>query len=117
MVEYIDEWAVKNLKTFCQDNLPTLSKRLDLKQFEFTSPSDDKLPVMMLLSVKKDTPVIWRVLTGLYHRRFIFYDAQVCLECESLHLFSFFLILILNVSKSCNCKHNGLGYKLFCYGS
>ncbi|KAK8574180.1 hypothetical protein V6N13_097170 [Hibiscus sabdariffa] len=36
-----------------------------------------KHPRLMLLSTKKDTPVIWRVLSGLYHKRFTFYDAEV----------------------------------------
>lgn len=32
----------------------------------------------MLLSTKKDTPVIWRVLSGLYNGRFVFYNTEVC---------------------------------------
>ncbi|PON92189.1 hypothetical protein TorRG33x02_120080, partial [Trema orientale] len=77
LVEYGGEFAVKNLKTFCQDHLPRFSKRVDLKRFEFASLTVEKLPTVMLLSNKKDTPVIWRVLSGLYHKRYNFYDAQV----------------------------------------
>ncbi|EXB52381.1 DnaJ homolog subfamily C member 16 [Morus notabilis] len=74
LVEYNGDWAVKSLKSFCQHHLPSFSKRVDLKRFEFPS---QKLPTVMLLSTKKDTPVIWRVLSGLYRKKFIFYDAQV----------------------------------------
>ena len=77
LVEYDGDFAVKNLKTFCQDHFPRFSKRVDLKHFEFSSPAVAKLPTVMLLSTKKDTPVIWRVLSGLYHKRINFYDAQV----------------------------------------
>ncbi|KAK8280613.1 hypothetical protein V6Z12_D09G187200 [Gossypium hirsutum] len=38
---------------------------------------NERYPRVMLLSTKKDTPVIWRVLSGLYHKRFTFYDAEV----------------------------------------
>lgn len=77
LVEYNGDWAVKSLKSFCQHHLPSFSKRVDLKRFEFPSLSVQKLPTVMLLSTKKDTPVIWRVLSGLYRKKFIFYDAQV----------------------------------------
>lgn len=77
LVEYSGDWGVKTLKTFCQQQLPRFSKRVDLKRFEFQSLTVEKLPTVMLLSSKKDTPVIWRVLSGLYRKRFIFYDAQV----------------------------------------
>ncbi|KAL5550542.1 hypothetical protein UlMin_000718 [Ulmus minor] len=77
LVEYDDDLAVKNLKAFCQDQLPRFSKRVDLKNFEISSVTAEKFPRVMLLSTKKDTPVIWRVLSGLYHKRFILYDAEV----------------------------------------
>lgn len=80
LVEYSDDWGVKTLKTFCQHQLPRFSKRVDLKRFEFQSLTVEKLPMVMLLSSKKDTPVIWRVLSGLYRKRFIFHDAQVCYD-------------------------------------
>ncbi|KAL7227528.1 hypothetical protein ACSBR1_022393 [Camellia fascicularis] len=50
---------------------------LDLNHFEFSSGTGETLPKVLLLSTKKDTPVIWRVLSGLYHKRFVFYDAEV----------------------------------------
>lgn len=77
LVEYNGDLAVKNFKSFCQEHLPRFSKRVDLRHFEFPSVTSEKLPRVMLLSTKKDTPVIWRVLSGLYHNRFIFYDAEV----------------------------------------
>ncbi|XP_062095074.1 dnaJ protein ERDJ3A [Humulus lupulus] len=77
LVEYDGDFSVKDLKTFCHEHLPRFSKRVDLKRFELPSLTAEKLPTVMLLSTKKDTPVIWRVLSGLYHKRFNFYDAQV----------------------------------------
>ncbi|KAI7991378.1 DnaJ protein ERDJ3A [Camellia lanceoleosa] len=50
---------------------------LDLNHFEFSSRTGETLPKVLLLSTKIDTPVIWRVLSGLYCKRFVFYDAEV----------------------------------------
>ncbi|KAK1321976.1 hypothetical protein QJS10_CPA03g01186 [Acorus calamus] len=77
LVEFSGELDAKNLKKFCQDHLPRYSKRVDLSRFDFSSVAVDKLPQLLLLSSKKDTPVIWRVLSGLYRKHFIFYDAEV----------------------------------------
>ncbi|KAL7169614.1 hypothetical protein ACSBR2_034618 [Camellia fascicularis] len=77
LVEYNGDLAVKSLKTFCQEHLPRFSKRVDLNHFEFSSGTGETLPKVLLLSTKKDTPVIWRVLSGLYRKRFVFYDAEV----------------------------------------
>ncbi|KAI6698481.1 hypothetical protein NL676_018600 [Syzygium grande] len=52
LVEYKGDYVTKDLRTFCRENLPRFSKR-------------------------KDTPAIWRALSGLYHKRFNFYDLQV----------------------------------------
>lgn len=76
LVEYSGDLAAKSLKTFCQEHLPRFSKRVSLDQFNFPS-GDESLPTVMLLSTKKDTPVIWRALSGLYQKRFLLYDAQV----------------------------------------
>lgn len=77
LVEYDDgDFTVKSLKSFCQEHLPRLSKRVDFNHFDLSSRSG-KLPRVMLLSTKKDTPVIWRVLSGLYHRHMDFNDAQI----------------------------------------
>ena len=78
LVEFAGDLSVRDLKTFCQSHLPRFSKRVELKRLDFSSLTGEKLPTVMLLSTKKDTPVIWRVLSGLYHKRFNFYDAQVC---------------------------------------
>ncbi|XP_034694981.1 dnaJ protein ERDJ3A isoform X1 [Vitis riparia] len=77
LVEYKGDWATKNLKGFCQEHLPIFSKRVDLDTFDFSSGTVERLPRVMLLSTKKDTPVIWRALSGLYRKRFIFYDVEV----------------------------------------
>lgn len=88
LVEYNGDLVARNLKTFCQEHLPRFSKRIDLKHLETSSGSKEKLPRVLLLSTKKDTPVIWRVLSGLYHNRFNFNDAEVRLWTASqLNLF------------------------------
>lgn len=76
-VEYKDDWAVKNLKIFCQEQLPRFSRRVELDTFQLSSGTVGWVPSVMLLSTKKDTPVIWRVLSGLYRKRFIFYNVVV----------------------------------------
>ncbi|KAL9315298.1 hypothetical protein ACSQ67_016299 [Phaseolus vulgaris] len=76
LVEYSGHLAAKNLKAFIQEHLPRFSKRTNLNsldQFGTTA----KLPRVLLLSTKKDTPVIWRVLSGLYHKRITLSDAEV----------------------------------------
>ncbi|KAA8517432.1 hypothetical protein F0562_017725 [Nyssa sinensis] len=77
LVEYNGDLAMKSLKTFCQDHLPRFSKHINLRNFEFSADTMDTLPKVMLLTTKKDTPVIWCALSGLYHKRFVFYDAEV----------------------------------------
>ncbi|XP_076939931.1 dnaJ protein ERDJ3A-like [Bidens hawaiensis] len=77
LVEYTGDIAVKDLKSFVQDHLPRFSKRVTWTQFEAESRTTGSLPKVMLVSTKKDTPVIWRALSGLYGKRFIFYDIKV----------------------------------------
>nr|XP_043622400.1 dnaJ protein ERDJ3A [Erigeron canadensis] len=77
LLEYTGDVTVKDLKSFVQDHLPRFSKRVTLGQFEAESVTVEPLPKVMLLSTKKDTPVIWRALSGLYRKRFVFYDTQV----------------------------------------
>lgn len=77
LVEYTGDIAVKDLKSFVQDHLPRFSKRVTWKQFEAESRTTGSLPKVMLVSTKKDTPVIWRALSGLYRKRFMFYDIKV----------------------------------------
>lgn len=76
LVEYGGDLDVKSLKSFCQDHLPRFSRRVKLDNFDGASESG-RLPKVLLLSTKKNTPVIWRALSGLYHKRFLFYDAEV----------------------------------------
>lgn len=76
-IEYNGDQAVKSLKSFCQDHLPRFSKRVNLGQFDPSAGTMEPLPKVILLSTKKDTPVIWRALSGLYRNHFLFYDAEV----------------------------------------
>lgn len=76
-LEEYDNSAAKSVAAFCKDRLPRFSKRINLNQIDFSSGNVEKLPRVALLSTKKDTPVIWRVLSGLYHKRFSFYDVEV----------------------------------------
>ncbi|KAJ0640432.1 putative DnaJ domain, Thioredoxin-like superfamily, Chaperone J-domain superfamily [Helianthus annuus] len=77
LLEYTGDVTVRDLKSFVQDHLPRFSKRVTWAQFEAESGTIGSLPKVMLLSTKKDTPVIWRALSGLYRKRFVFYDTQV----------------------------------------
>ncbi|PIA32373.1 hypothetical protein AQUCO_04500166v1 [Aquilegia coerulea] len=77
LAEYNGVLEARSLKSFCQDQLPRFSRRVDVGRYDFASNTEEKLPRVLLLSTKKDTPVIWRTLSGLYHRRIIFYDAEV----------------------------------------
>ncbi|KAL9263694.1 DnaJ protein ERDJ3A-like protein [Drosera capensis] len=76
-VEFEGEWNFKGLKSFCQDNLPRVSKRVNLDKFDGSVGAGGTLPRVMLLSTKKDAPTIWRALSGLYRKRFMFYHTQV----------------------------------------
>lgn len=77
LIEYTGDGTVKDLKSFVQDHLPKFSKRVPLSEFETKFNTPESLPKVILLSTKKDTPVIWRALSGIYRKRFIFYDTQV----------------------------------------
>ncbi|CAA0836276.1 DnaJ protein ERDJ3A [Striga hermonthica] len=76
LVEYDGGLEVKSLKSFSQEHLPRISKRVNLNNLKVASEGGS-LPKVLLLSTKKNTPVIWRTLSGLYHKRFIFYDTEV----------------------------------------
>jgi len=75
--EYSGEHDAKSLKTFCQEHLPRFSKRVDIGQFSFPPNVLPNLPQVLLLSSKKDTPVMWRAISGIFRNRLIFYDAEV----------------------------------------
>lgn len=85
LTEYNGDMDSRSLKVFCQNHLPRFSKRVDLSRIDFPS-STENLPRVMLLSNKKDTPVIWRALSGLYRKRFTFYDVEVCMTQHSSKL-------------------------------
>lgn len=75
--EYSGEHDAKSLKTFCQEHLPRFSKRVDISQFSFPPNVLPNLPQVLLLSSKKDTPVMWHAISGIFRNRLIFYDAEV----------------------------------------
>ncbi|KAF9597985.1 hypothetical protein IFM89_023470 [Coptis chinensis] len=77
VAEYNGALEAKSLKSFCQDQLPRFSRRVNVAHFDYTLTNVENLPRVLLLSTKKDTPVIWRALSGLYRRRIMFYDAEV----------------------------------------
>lgn len=76
LVEFSGDLAVKDLKAFSLASMPRFSKRIDLNYLDQLSTTG-KLPRVILLSTKKDTPVIWRVLSGLYRKRITFSDVEV----------------------------------------
>ncbi|KAJ8650593.1 hypothetical protein MRB53_003616 [Persea americana] len=72
----------QNEQTFCEDLelLPRpLAQSFKAYRLEFVGSSSTKgnLPQLLLLSAKKDTPVLWRGLSCLYRNRFHFFDAEV----------------------------------------
>jgi hypothetical protein len=75
--EYSGDHDAKSLKTFCQEHLPRFSRRVDITQFSFPYNALPNLPQVLLLSTKKDTPAMWRAVSGMFRNRLIFYDAQV----------------------------------------
>uniref|UniRef100_A0A0E0CSI4 J domain-containing protein n=1 Tax=Oryza meridionalis TaxID=40149 RepID=A0A0E0CSI4_9ORYZ len=75
--EYSGDYDSKSLKTFCQEHLPRFSKRVDINQFSFPSNIIPNLPQVLLLSAKKDTPAMWRAVSGMFRSRLVFYDAEV----------------------------------------
>uniref|UniRef100_I1PAB4 J domain-containing protein n=1 Tax=Oryza glaberrima TaxID=4538 RepID=I1PAB4_ORYGL len=75
--EYSGDYDSKSLKTFCQEHLPRFSKRVDINQFSFPSNIIPNLPQVLLLSAKKDTPAMWRAVSGMFRSQLIFYDAEV----------------------------------------
>ncbi|CAH1433025.1 unnamed protein product [Lactuca virosa] len=77
LIEYTGDGTLKDLKSFVQDHLPKFSKRVTLTELETKFNTIESLPKLILLSTKKDTPVIWRALSGMFRKRFIFYDTQV----------------------------------------
>ncbi|OAY74304.1 DnaJ protein ERDJ3A [Ananas comosus] len=77
LLEYTGDLDTKSLKLFCQDHLPRFSKKVEIGKNDFPSSTSEKLPQVLLLSTRKDAPAIWRVVSGLYHKRFIFYHAEV----------------------------------------
>lgn len=98
LVEYGGDLATKELKAFCQEHLPRFSKRIDLNHLDQFSTAG-KLPRVMLLSTKKDTPVIWRVLSGLYRKRIAFSDVEVCMCCSGCEhkFFSLYIFVSLDL--------------------
>lgn len=77
MIEYTGEWNVKDVKNYCLDLLPRFSKRIDSNDINDLLKASQKLPRVLLLTTKKQTPAIWRVLSGLYYNRVLFYDVEV----------------------------------------
>ncbi|THU66077.1 hypothetical protein C4D60_Mb05t10390 [Musa balbisiana] len=76
LVEYSGDLDPRSLKNFCLDQLPRFSRRIEFSQFDFSPDSSVNRPQVLLLSTKKETPVMWRVISGLYRNRFLFYDAE-----------------------------------------
>ena len=73
------------MKNFCQDQLPRVSRRIDLVEFVCSSSTKGNLPQLLLLSAEKDTPVLWRALSGLYRNCFHFFDAEAHLTVLSFY--------------------------------
>ncbi|MCO5547232.1 hypothetical protein L7F22_000677 [Adiantum nelumboides] len=75
-LDYAGEWSANALKKYCVDVLPRFSTHLDnvglLEGIE-----KENSPVAVLLTKKRDTPAIWRALSGLFYGRIVFFDVQI----------------------------------------
>ncbi|GLJ38634.1 hypothetical protein SUGI_0787710 [Cryptomeria japonica] len=77
LLEYNGDWNAKDVKNYCIDLLPRFSKRIGNDDLDDLVRTSLKLPKVLLLTTRKNTPAIWRALSGLYHDRVLFYDAEV----------------------------------------
>lgn len=76
-LDYTGEWSANAIKKFCVDVLPRFSKHLDNVELLEEAFNDENSPVAVLLTKKKDTPAIWRALSGLFYGRIVFIDVQI----------------------------------------
>lgn len=73
--EFTGDWSPKSVKNYCIEILPRFSKHI--QEFDDESSEAENYPRAVLLTRKKETPAIWRALSGLFYGRVLFYDAQV----------------------------------------
>eukprot|EP00250_Pteridium_aquilinum_P003574 c13878_g1_i1 orf=32-1855(+) len=77
-LDYTGEWSTTDVKNYCVDVLPRFSKHLDDVGFLNDEINDEESsPVAVLLTKKKDTPAMWRALSGLFYERIAFFDVQI----------------------------------------
>ncbi|XP_024526828.1 dnaJ protein ERDJ3A [Selaginella moellendorffii] len=76
LVEYTGDWKVKALEAYSVEFLPRLSTRI-IGDEEDIFEKDDNLPRAVLLTKKKETPAMWRALSGIFHQRVVFFEKKV----------------------------------------
>lgn len=78
VLDYTGEWSTTEVKSYCVDALPRLSKHLESADFlNDEIHGEESIPVAVLLTKKKEAPAIWRALSGLFYGRVDFFDVQI----------------------------------------
>lgn len=75
--QFTGVWTEKGVKDFVVRNIPNLSTRLDNQKVIQLWTKLLDLPQAVLFTKKKETPAIWRALSGVFDKRIKFYDMQV----------------------------------------
>ncbi|KAI5071104.1 hypothetical protein GOP47_0013355 [Adiantum capillus-veneris] len=76
-LDYTGEWSANALKKYSIDVLPRFSTQLDNVVALMEAFEEESRPIAALLTKKKETPAIWRALSGLFYGRIVFFDIQV----------------------------------------
>ncbi|KAH7439127.1 hypothetical protein KP509_04G046300 [Ceratopteris richardii] len=76
-LDFTGEWTVTAVKKYCVEVLPNFSKHLDHVGLLDEVFDEEEIPMVVLLTKKKDTPAIWRALSGLFYGQIAFFDVQV----------------------------------------
>ncbi|KAJ7546046.1 hypothetical protein O6H91_08G021900 [Diphasiastrum complanatum] len=76
-LEYKGNWNAQAITAQCVQLLPQTSTSIPADNYDILFQTSTKLPRALLLTKKKETPPIWRAISGAFENRVVFYDAQV----------------------------------------
>ncbi|KAL3692155.1 hypothetical protein R1sor_005806 [Riccia sorocarpa] len=75
--QFTGTWTEKAVKDFVVRSIPNFSTRVDSQKVIQLQKKMQDIPQAVLFTKKKDTPAIWRALSGLFEKRIKFYDVHV----------------------------------------
>ncbi|KAL2621833.1 hypothetical protein R1flu_002038 [Riccia fluitans] len=75
--QFAGTWTEKAVKDFIARSIPNFSTRVDNQKVTQLVKKLLDIPQAVLFTKKKDTPAIWRALSGLFEKRIKFYDVHV----------------------------------------